>query len=115
MIIFTCPKCGHDLINYMLTSDPPLEKKECLNCGWSKYIYQRENIRIPFYEMREVTLEEQKSIQKHIDQISKPTGVSFYDSCDDFSVSSACVNCSNNPKNGGTGICFCTLGQQTFY
>ena len=23
----------------------------------------------------------------------------------------ACVNCSNNPKNGGSGICNCTLGQ----
>lgn len=27
----------------------------------------------------------------------------------------ACVNCSNNPKNGGTGICSCTLGQKTIY
>lgn len=25
--------------------------------------------------------------------------------------SEACVNCSNNPKNGGDGICFCILGQ----
>lgn len=23
----------------------------------------------------------------------------------------ACVNCSNNPKNGGSGICNCILGQ----
>ena len=22
----------------------------------------------------------------------------------------ACESCSNNPKNGGSGICFCTLG-----
>lgn len=22
----------------------------------------------------------------------------------------ACINCSNNPKNGGSGICHCTLG-----
>lgn len=28
---------------------------------------------------------------------------------------SACGGCSNNPKNGGNGICNCTLGQQTFY
>ena len=27
----------------------------------------------------------------------------------------ACRNCSNHPSNGGSGICFCTLGQQTFY
>lgn len=29
---------------------------------------------------------------------------------DNFS-NEACVNCPSNPKNGGTGICFCTLGQ----
>ena len=23
---------------------------------------------------------------------------------------SPCDRCSNNPKNGGSGICFCTLG-----
>ena len=23
----------------------------------------------------------------------------------------ACINCPRNPKNGGSGICFCTLGQ----
>lgn len=26
-----------------------------------------------------------------------------------------CENCSNNPKNGGNGICNCILGQQTIY
>ena len=25
--------------------------------------------------------------------------------------SDACLNCPSNPKNGGDGICFCTLGQ----
>lgn len=28
---------------------------------------------------------------------------------------SPCDNCSNNPKNGGSGICFCTLGLQDTY
>ena len=27
--------------------------------------------------------------------------------------SSACQNCTNNPKNGGSGICHCTLGGVT--
>ncbi len=27
--------------------------------------------------------------------------------------STACDNCSSNPKNGGSGICYCTLGLQT--
>ncbi len=26
-----------------------------------------------------------------------------------------CINCPSNPKNGGDGICFCTLGQMTIY
>lgn len=37
----------------------------------------------------------------------------------DFGVfvekSSACDKCSNNPKNGGSGICHCILGQKVFY
>ena len=27
----------------------------------------------------------------------------------------SCINCSNNPKNGGSGICHCILGQQIIY
>ena len=30
-------------------------------------------------------------------------------------VNPNCVNCSNHPVNGGSGICHCTLGLQTFY
>ena len=26
-----------------------------------------------------------------------------------------CENCSNNPKNGGGGVCHCVLGQQVIY
>jgi calcineurin-like phosphoesterase family protein len=33
---------------------------------------------------------------------------------EDFS-NLVCDSCSNNPKNGGNGICFCTLGSQTIY
>lgn len=28
---------------------------------------------------------------------------------------SNCDRCHNNPKNGGSGICHCILGQQTIY
>ena len=28
---------------------------------------------------------------------------------------SQCKNCSNHPKNGGSGVCHCILGQQTIY
>lgn len=30
-------------------------------------------------------------------------------------ITSPCDTCSNNPKNGGSGICLCTLGLQTTY
>ena len=26
-----------------------------------------------------------------------------------------CATCSNNPKNGGSGLCYCILGQKVFY
>ena len=26
-----------------------------------------------------------------------------------------CASCGNNPKNGGSGVCHCVLGQRTFY
>lgn len=29
-------------------------------------------------------------------------------------IPSACRGCSNHPSNGGTGICFCTLGSMEF-
>lgn len=28
---------------------------------------------------------------------------------------SPCANCINNPVNGGSGICHCTIGGQTIY
>lgn len=28
---------------------------------------------------------------------------------------SPCDGCSNNPKNGGSGICHCTLGQSEIW
>lgn len=122
MIIYTCPECGHDLIDYSLTSDPPISKKECLNCGWNKIIESKEIIRIPFggngSNMRNATPEEQKSIQKHIEEISQPTGINFWEICTPVlpaetvynTVPKDCENCSNHPKNGGSGICNCTLG-----
>lgn len=27
----------------------------------------------------------------------------------------ACEHCPNNPKNGGSGVCFCILGQHTVW
>lgn len=30
-------------------------------------------------------------------------------------VAEVCKHCSNNPANGGSGICHCTLGQRAVY
>ena len=30
-------------------------------------------------------------------------------------ASEACQHCPNNPKNGGSGVCFCILGTPTIY
>lgn len=34
MIIETCPKCGATLMNYVITTYPPISAKKCLKCGW---------------------------------------------------------------------------------
>lgn len=104
IIIETCPKCGHDLVDEILTVNPPIPKKSCWNCGWSWTGKQEEVVRIPF------------GGNSCDDTIY--TNISDLISTDDTTNallkdifgSTACDGCSNNPKNGGSGICFCTLG-----
>ena len=48
MIIETCPKCGHDLVNLQLASYPPIPRKECWNCGWSWTGEPEKITRVPF-------------------------------------------------------------------
>lgn len=49
IIIETCPKCGHDLYDEMLTTFPPIRRKSCYNCGWHWTDERKEEvIRIPF-------------------------------------------------------------------
>lgn len=38
-----------------------------------------------------------------------------YDYIKTFNTSNPCRNCSNNPSNGGSGICHCILGSKVFY
>lgn len=58
-IEYTCPKCGGDLQELILTSMPPQRKLNCINCNWS-YTYPREQleevIKVPFPETREINI-----------------------------------------------------------
>ena len=49
IIIETCPKCGHDLIDTVIDTYPPIPRKDCPACGWFWVGRSNEQIaRIPF-------------------------------------------------------------------
>ena len=34
-IIYTCPRCGADLIDTIICTYPPKDQKWCPSCGWT--------------------------------------------------------------------------------
>ena len=50
IVIETCPQCGNDLQDVLITTNPPIPKKECWKCGWSwtGEMEKEEVIRIPY-------------------------------------------------------------------
>lgn len=48
IIIETCPKCGCDLVDEMLYTNPPIPKKSCWSCGWSWTGEPEKVVRVPF-------------------------------------------------------------------
>lgn len=95
IIIETCPKCGHDLHDVMIATYPPIPKKECWNCGWSWTGEPEEIVRMPFGGNSMNTETINYLDYSHINSYKQ----------------SPCDGCSNSPKNGGSGICHCILGQ----
>ena len=85
-IIYTCPRCGHDLIAISTASIPPIHSMWCMACGWSSEGEREEIIRVPY-------------------------GDNVYT----MDIPKACITCPNHPSNGGGGICHCILGTQTIY
>lgn len=86
IIIETCPICGHDLSDTVLCTYPPKPRKTCSWCGWPWTCEPEEVKRVPF-------------------------GGNSYTPDNSFAFkSNPCHTCSNNPANGGSGICLCTLG-----
>ena len=49
MIIETCPKCGHDLQHFTITTYPPIPAWYCPNCKW-RYEKRENIVRVPFRE-----------------------------------------------------------------
>lgn len=48
IIIETCPKCGHDLMDEIICTYPPIPRKSCSSCCWSWEGEPEEVIRVPF-------------------------------------------------------------------
>ena len=95
IIIETCPICGEDLFECLLTSNPPTYQKYCYACGWSWTSKPEEVVRVPFGYNK---------LTRYVD------GYNSNNTTSNFSQT-ACISCPSNPNNGGDGICFCTLGQ----
>ena len=108
IIIETCPKCGHDLVDVILTSNPPIHKKECFNCGWSWTGEPEKVIRVPFGGNATNTTNtvDTPSLNDYLNNFNGDYPKAYL--VGNFEQS-ACINCSNNPKSGGSGICNCTL------
>jgi hypothetical protein len=120
IIIETCPKCGHDLMDTIIATYPPIPKKECTSCGWSWTGEREEVVRVPFGGNGLIVddlvgLDKYDKLEVNLDDITLLNSFNLEDATISAFEQSSCVNCSNNPKNGGSGICFCTLGQQAIY
>lgn len=112
IIIETCPKCGHDLQDEVICTYPPIPRKVCWNCGWNWTGEPEKITRVPFGGNTD-TLINKDSIPLSWNGTSTgwdSTNLATSSTITAFGTK-ACENCPSNPKNGGDGICFCTLGQ----
>lgn len=66
MIIYTCPKCGHDLLSEVLTCLPPIHRDYCPNCGW-RHEESEEVVRIPYGGNSNITESTLNSIELKTD------------------------------------------------
>ena len=117
IIIETCPKCGYDLIDEVICTYPPIPAKHCPSCGWHWEGKQEEIIRIPFGGN---SWSDNKTINDYLEDLTvlnTDIGLDNTIATPNFGQintvgfeQSPCDSCSNNPKNGGSGICFCILG-----
>ena len=122
IIIETCPKCGHDLQDEVICTYPPIPRKVCWNCGWSKTGEPEKITRVPFggntnnftdKNNISIVLDESSTNWDSIDITDwDSTNIKTSSTINTAFCKNPCENCPNNPKNGGDGVCFCILGQQ---
>ena len=124
IVVETCPKCGHDLHDVVICTYPPIPRKVCWNCGWSWTGKPEKITRVPFGgNTNNFTDKDNISISWNGSSIDWDSiNITDLDSTNLETSSTitafgkeACENCPSNPKNGGDGICFCTLGQNIVY
>lgn len=128
IVVETCPKCGHDLHDVVICTYPPIPRKVCWNCGWSWTGKPEKITRVPFGgNTNNFTDKYNTSIildgsSTGLDSIDiktltdwASTNIETSSTINNAFGREACENCPSNPKNGGDGICFCTLGQNIVY
>lgn len=128
IVVETCPKCGHDLHDVVICTYPPIPRKVCWNCGWSWTGKPEKITRVPFGgNTNNFTDKDNTSIildgsSTGLDSIDiktltdwASTNIETSSTINNAFGKEACENCPSNPKNGGDGICFCTLGQNIVY
>ena len=99
-IIYTCPRCGHDLREVMLTCDPPINRKECFNCGWFHEDPRDDVVRIPFSEKKDNVVDYGNGLWAETNMVT---------------IKDPCTNCPNRPEDGNISVCHCTLGLPQVY
>lgn len=98
IIVCTYPECDEDLVNLVLPTDPPQYKYECPKCGWFHVESSvGEIVRIPYHPALSPVI--------HGNNYKQGINPSWAFQGD------VCRDCPQNPKNGGSGICHCTLGK----
>ena len=128
IVVETCPKCGHDLHDVVICTYPPIPRKVCWNCGWSWTGKPEKITRVPFGGNTNTFIDKHNTSiildgsSTGLDSIDiktltdwASTNIETSSTINNAFGKEACENCPSNPKNGGDGICFCTLGQNIVY
>jgi len=91
-IIETCPKCGADIEDLQIATNPPIPVKRCTKCDWRWEGSKDDDvIRVPF-------------TPPAVDPWKYGVAPNA-----EYWIPECCRNCSNHPRNGGSGVCACTL------